>query len=189
MEDNKGKLVASNEAWTLDLPKLPHRHKAWRRRPIGHTGEGWICSADNANEEAGVTIEGAFLILSQFQDVAWDAMESLDYIMTSNWRTTTSSQSPRFLTRSSNMRRKLKLPERCQEFFEQFPTRTSRRTPSISGSAPNNGETTQGSSCWVAPADASWHPKMDSPTGAIDLQWWADNREGQPSFEDDVQWW
>ena len=28
MEDNKGKLVASNEAWTLDLPKLPHRHKA-----------------------------------------------------------------------------------------------------------------------------------------------------------------
>ena len=28
---------------------------------------------------SSVAIEGAFLILSQLQDVAWDAMESLDY--------------------------------------------------------------------------------------------------------------
>ena len=68
---------------------------------------------------AGVAIEGAFLILSQLQDVAWDAMESLDYdyieLAEDPFSPITSVLDALF-----QHEEEVELPERCQEFFEQF---------------------------------------------------------------------
>ena len=120
MEDNKGKLVASNEAWTLDLPKLPHRHKAWRRRPVGHTGEGWICSADNAQRRSWCRHRGCLLDplsvprrglgrngepgLYNDIELADDHFKPITKVLDSLFQ----------------HEEEVELPERCQEFFEQF---------------------------------------------------------------------
>ena len=66
-----------------------------------------------------VSVEGAYLVLSQLQDVAWDATESieLDDIEL--------SENPfkpiaKVLDALSQHEEEVELPERCQEFFEQF---------------------------------------------------------------------
>ena len=51
-----------------------------------------------------MAVEGAFLVLSQLQDVAWDASESIDYDLDTLFQ----------------HEEEIELPERCQEFFEQF---------------------------------------------------------------------
>ena len=97
-------------------------------------------------------------------------------MMTSNLRTTPSSQSPRFLTRCSSMRKKLNYQSDVRNSLNNS-NENDRTTPSIPGSASNDVEKAQGperrcppTSCSVAPADASWHPKMDSPAGETDVQ-------------------
>ena len=66
-----------------------------------------------------VSVEGAYLVLSQLQDVAWDATESieLDDIEL--------SENPfkpivKVLDALFQHEEEVELPERCQEFFEQF---------------------------------------------------------------------
>jgi len=66
-----------------------------------------------------VAVEGAFLVLSQLQDVAWDASESIDY------DDIELSEDPfqpivKVLDNLFQHEEEVELPERCQEFFEQF---------------------------------------------------------------------
>ena len=64
-------------------------------------------------------IEGAYLVLSQLQDTAWDATESIDY------DDVELADNPFVPVRDMldllyQHEEEVELPERCQEFFEQF---------------------------------------------------------------------
>ena len=64
-------------------------------------------------------IEGAYLVLSQLQDTAWDATESIDY---DDVELAENPFSPirDMLDLLFQHEEEVELPERCQEFFEQF---------------------------------------------------------------------
>ena len=66
-----------------------------------------------------VAVEGAFLVLSQLQDVAWDASESIDY---DDIELSDDPFKPivKVLDTLFQHEEEVELPERCQEFFEQF---------------------------------------------------------------------
>ena len=66
-----------------------------------------------------VAVEGAFLVLSQLQDVAWDASESIDY---DDIELSDDPFQPivKVLDTLFQHEEEVELPERCQEFFEQF---------------------------------------------------------------------
>lgn len=66
-----------------------------------------------------MAIEGAFLVMSQLQDSAWDATEGVDY------DDIELAENPFEPIRSTldllyQHEEEVELPERCQEFFEQF---------------------------------------------------------------------
>jgi hypothetical protein len=66
-----------------------------------------------------VAVEGAFLVMSQLQDSAWDATEGIDY------DDIELSENPFLPIRQTldllfQHEEEVELPERCQEFFEQF---------------------------------------------------------------------
>ena len=98
---------------------------------------------------------------------------------TSSWRKTPfKSDHDQFWTALFQHAEEVELPERCQEFFEQFQREQTRRTPSIPGSTSNDVEKAQRlerpcapAASWMASADKSWHSTMDSPAGEIDVQW------------------
>ena len=64
-------------------------------------------------------IEGAYLVLSQLQDTAWDATESIDY---DDVELAENPFNPvrDMLDLLYQHEEEVELPERCQEFFEQF---------------------------------------------------------------------
>ena len=64
-------------------------------------------------------VEGAYLVMSQLQDVAWDAAESIDY---DDIELETDPFKPirKVLDVLFQHEEEVELPERCQEFFEQF---------------------------------------------------------------------
>ena len=177
MEVNKGKVV-SKEAWTLEYSGLAKAapaaqgltqktYRSYRRRLD-------LLSRQCQRRGAGVAIEGAFLILSQLQDVAWDAIEpglwwhraggrplQSDHIGSGcalpTWRRSWTTRAMPGILRA-------------------IPTRKARRTTSIPGATSNGVEKAQSleRSCapaasWMASADASWHSTMDSPTGEINV--------------------
>ena len=67
----------------------------------------------------GVALEGAYLVLSQLQDVAWEATEGLDY---DDMELSDDPFKPLLviLDRLFQHEEEVELPERCQEFFEKF---------------------------------------------------------------------
>ena len=64
-------------------------------------------------------VEGAYLVMSQLQDVAWDAAESIDY---DDIELDADPFAPikKVLDLLFQHEEEVELPERCQEFFEQF---------------------------------------------------------------------
>ena len=103
----------STKNWTLDWPNRHPRHKVSARRlPAALELFSRQCLRRGR-------IEGAFLIMSQLQDSAWDATEGIDYDdieLSENpflpiWQT---------LDLLYQHEEEVELPERCQEFFEQF---------------------------------------------------------------------
>ena len=64
-------------------------------------------------------VEGAYLVMSQLQDVAWDAAESIDY---DDIELDPDPFKPikKVLDVLFQHEEEVELPERCQEFFEQF---------------------------------------------------------------------
>ena len=62
-------------------------------------------------------VEGAYLVMSQLQDVAWDAAESIDY---DDIELDTDPFAPikKVLDLLFQHEEEVELPERCQEFFE-----------------------------------------------------------------------
>ncbi|CAL1128360.1 unnamed protein product [Cladocopium goreaui] len=67
----------------------------------------------------GVALEGAYLVLSQLQDVAWEATEGLDY---DDMELSDDPFKPLLvvLDKLFQHEEEVELPERCQEFFEKF---------------------------------------------------------------------
>ena len=67
----------------------------------------------------GVALEGAYLVLSQLQDVAWEATEGLDY---DDMELSDDPFKPlvAILDKLFQHEEEVELPERCQEFFEKF---------------------------------------------------------------------
>ena len=67
----------------------------------------------------GVALEGGYLVLSQLQDVAWEATEGLDY---DDMELSDDPFKPLLviLDRLFQHEEEVELPERCQEFFEKF---------------------------------------------------------------------
>ena len=66
-----------------------------------------------------VSVEGAYLVLSQLQDVAWDATESIEL---DDIELADNPFEPivKVLDAVFQHEEEVELPERCQEFFEQF---------------------------------------------------------------------
>ena len=66
-----------------------------------------------------VSVEGAYLVLSQLQDVAWDATESIEL---DDIELADNPFEPivKVLDALFQYEEEVELPERCQEFFEQF---------------------------------------------------------------------
>ena len=64
-------------------------------------------------------VEGAYLVMSHLQDVAWDAAESIDY---DDIELESDPFKPikKVLDVLFQHEEEVELPERCQEFFEQF---------------------------------------------------------------------
>ena len=87
-------------------------YRAYRRRLD-------LFSRQRMRRGKDTAIEGAYLVLSQLQDTAWDATESIDYDdveLAENPFTPVRDM----LDLLYQHEEEVELPERCQEFFEQF---------------------------------------------------------------------
>ena len=66
-----------------------------------------------------VSVEGAYLVLSQLQDVAWDATDSIE-LDDIEFADDPFKPIVKVLGALFQHEEEVELPERCQEFFEQF---------------------------------------------------------------------